>query len=99
MTPQCGPGLLGVVGSTFFNIRNKEYKNMAERIEAYERRFGYLAIQKGFVNAQQLVDALDTQISEEVRKRKHRPIGQILIDLNYMTLKQIEEVLAEQIKE
>ena len=72
---------------------------MAERIEAYERRFGYLAIQKGFVNSQQLVDALDTQISEEVRKRKHRPIGQILIDLNYMTLKQIEEVLAEQIKE
>jgi hypothetical protein len=68
---------------------------MAERIEMFERRFGYIAIQKGFINAYQLIEALDTQITEEVRNRKRRPIGQILVDLKYMTNEQTEQVFAE----
>lgn len=68
---------------------------MAERIEIFERRFGYIAIQKGFINASQLIEALDTQITEEVRNRKRRPIGQILVNLKYMTNEQTEQVFAE----
>lgn len=58
-----------------------------------ERRFGYIAIEKGFINPRQLVEAIQIQIAEETKNGKHLFIGEILLDLNYMTLNQIEEVL------
>ena len=57
------------------------------------RFFGYIAIEKRFINREQLREALDIQITEENKNGKHLFIGEILLDLNYLTLEQIEEVL------
>ena len=64
-----------------------------EKLPANERRFGYIAIEKRFINPEQLREALDIQITEETKNGKHLFIGEILLDLNYLTLEQIEEVL------
>ena len=64
-----------------------------EKLPANERGFGYIAIEKRFINPEQLEEALDIQIAEETMNGKHLFIGEILLDLNYLTLEQIEEVL------
>ena len=69
-----------------------------EKLPANERRFGYIAIEKRFINPKQLVEAMDIQIAEETKNGKHLFIGEILLDLNYMTLEQVEEVLVALIR-
>ena len=64
-----------------------------EQLPANERRFGYIAIEKRFIKPKQLLEAMGIQITEETKNGKHLFIGEILLDLNYMTLEQIEEVL------
>ena len=64
-----------------------------EKLPENERSFGHIAIEKRFINPEQLEEALDIQITEEVKNSKHLFIGEILLDLNYLTLEQIEEVL------
>lgn len=51
---------------------------------ALERRFGITAVDKGFITAEQLIEAMTVQIREELGQRRHRPIGQILVDLGYL---------------
>ena len=78
------------------NAENEEWTPMPEQFEKLspnEKRFGYIAIEKRFINPDQLVEALNIQITEETKKSKHLFIGEILLDLNYITLEQIEEVL------
>ena len=69
-----------------------------EQLPAYEKRFGNIAIEKGFITPQQLIAALNIQITGEIKDGKHRLIGQILFDLNYMTTEQIQMTI-EQIQE
>ncbi|MDJ0783467.1 MAG: hypothetical protein QNJ22_15935 [Desulfosarcinaceae bacterium] len=57
------------------------------------KRFGVIAIEKGFLSKAQLVEALEIQTEENVSLGKHRLIGQILLDKGYITEAQIEEVL------
>ncbi len=72
---------------------------MPEKAEPFEKRYGNIAIEKGFITQQQLIDALNIQITGEIKDGKHRLIGQILLKMNHMTLEQIEEVLADLITE
>ena len=70
---------------------------MPEKFEqppTYEERFGNIAIRMKFITAQQLIEALNNQVIEEIRDGKRRLIGQILFELGYMTVEQIEAVLA-----
>ena len=64
-------------------------------IGTYEKRFGNIAIDKGFITDQQLVEALNLQVLEEIREGSHRLTGEVLFGLEYITTKQIEEVLYE----
>jgi hypothetical protein len=57
------------------------------------KRFGVIALEKGFITLEQLVEAMTLQIREETQRRKHRPIGQILLSLEYSTSPQIDEVM------
>ena len=57
------------------------------------KRFGYIAVEMGFIAREQLLEATEIQISEELESYKHRYIGQILLDLNYMTMTQVDKVL------
>jgi len=62
------------------------------KIEYYEKRFGMIAIEKGFITPENLVRALSIQIDEDVKKKRHRLIGEILLDMDVMTADQIEQV-------
>ncbi len=61
--------------------------------EHLEKRFGILAVEKGLVTAEQVIDAMKVQIMEDVNKGKHRLIGLILLERGLLSLGQIDEVL------
>jgi hypothetical protein len=63
-------------------------------IEELDKRFGAIAVEKGFIRIDQLMDALEVQVREELSGIKHRLIGRILFDLGFMTFPQTREVLA-----
>lgn len=62
-------------------------------IEHYEKQFGIIAIEKGFITSDMLIEALKTQVEEEVDFRTHRLIGEILMEKDYLTAMQIQEIL------
>ena len=57
------------------------------------KRFGVIAVEKGFISDDQLLQALSVQAQENLKAGQHRLLGQILLDLGFMTEPQIEEVL------
>jgi len=61
--------------------------------EHLEKRFGVLAVEKGLVTAEQVIDAMKVQIMEDVNKGKHRRIGLILLERGLLSLGQIDDVL------
>jgi len=58
-----------------------------------EKRFGTVAVEMGFVNREQILEAMKVQIEQDLDGLEHRRIGSILYGLGYITLPQIEEVL------
>jgi hypothetical protein len=68
---------------------------LEENMEAehLEKRFGVLAVEKGFVRADQVIDALRIQVMEDIERGEHRLIGRILLEQGVITLSQIDEVL------
>ena len=62
-------------------------------LQYLERRFGITAVKKGFITADQLIEALSVQIMEELEESEHRLIGEILFEKRYLTAAQIKEVL------
>jgi len=63
-------------------------------LQDLERCLCATAVRKGYITLDQLMEVLQIQVRENVEGKKHRLTGQILCDLGYMTLPQIEEVLA-----
>ena len=63
--------------------------------EKKEMRFGIIAINKGYVMPEQVIDALNIQVKEDMAAGKHRRIGMILLEKGHLTLAQINEVLEE----
>ena len=75
---------------------NESKQNSLKRrmaIELPQRRFGFIAIEKGFIKADQLWEALIKQRAQETGKAERRPLGMILKDLGYLSVSQIDEVL------
>ena len=62
-------------------------------IDLPQRRFGFIAIEKGFIKADQLYEALIRQRAQETGRTERRPIGMILKDLGYLSVSQINEIL------
>ncbi len=61
--------------------------------ERYCSRFGKIAVDAGFLIAEQLQQALHEQVNDNLADRPHRVIGAICFDRGWMTPQQIEEVL------
>ena len=61
--------------------------------ETIEQRFGTVAEKKGYITSTQLVDALEIQVNENIKKRQHRFIGEILYDQGLISRYQIHDVL------
>ena len=58
-----------------------------------EKRFGTIAVEKGFTTKEQVLEAMKVQVSEDLDGKDHRRIGSILYSLGYITISQINEVL------
>lgn len=58
-----------------------------------EKRFGVIAIEKGYCSPEQFVKALEAQVMDDLTKGKHRLVGRILLEQGVMTLEQIDHVL------
>ena len=58
-----------------------------------DKRFGTIAVEKGFVTKDQLIEAMNLQIEQEIDGMERRLIGSLLYSLGYITLDQIDEVL------
>ena len=46
----------------------------------FEKRFGMMAVEKGFVTPEQVLKAIEIQIKENIEQKKHRFIGTVLVD-------------------
>lgn len=57
--------------------------------------FGEVAFEKGYITSEQLYEALAVQARDEAQSKPYRFLGQILIDLGYLTEKKVLEVLNE----
>jgi hypothetical protein len=62
-------------------------------IENLEKRFGTVAVEKGYLTTDQLVQAMNIQITEDIQEGKHRLLGIILLELGFITEMQIDTVL------
>ncbi|HJX34627.1 MAG TPA: hypothetical protein VJ373_05555 [Desulfatiglandales bacterium] len=60
-----------------------------------EIRFGIIAIDKGFIIAEQLIEALRTQVIGDIEQKEHKLIGTILLEMGLVTREQIDEVVKE----
>jgi hypothetical protein len=59
-----------------------------------DKRFGTVAVEMGFITKEQLLQAMDIQIQEDIETGDHRLIGMILVEIGAMTdRKQVKEVL------
>ena len=61
--------------------------------ENYQKRFGTIAVDKGYINKDQLITALEIQAKENVMDGKHRLLGQIMVDEGLITTAQVDEIL------
>ena len=62
-------------------------------IEVRDKRFGVIAVEKGFITKEQLFEALQIQVEEDLTGKPHTLIGLILVRLGYLSREQAEEVL------
>ena len=58
-----------------------------------DKRFGAVAIDKGFITLENLIEAIKIQIIENLDGSDHRLIGQVLWEEGYLNTEQINEVL------
>jgi len=63
--------------------------------EKRKRRFGTIAMSKGFITLEQFTEAIEIQAKEELTDSKHRRIGEILVDIGFMNSTQVNAVMNE----
>ncbi len=63
-----------------------------------ETRFGIIAVDKGFITPEQLIEALKTQVMGDIERKEHKLIGTILLEMGLLTNNQIQEVVLELMK-
>ncbi len=69
-----------------------------EKLEATFARFGKIAVDMGFITAEQLTKAVTEQVEDDLADKPHRPIGEILLESGLITIEQIDIVLTELVK-
>jgi hypothetical protein len=58
-------------------------------------RFGVVAVKKGFVRREDILNAINIQLDEDFDIGHHRLMGQILVDGGLISIQQRHEVLEE----
>lgn len=73
----------------------KRRKNDVDVTSGLCRRFGAIAVRKGFVTIDEMKAAIMEQIDDNISGREHRLLGSILFSKGLITESQIEIVLLE----
>ena len=63
--------------------------------EHYEKRFCVVALEKGYLQNEQIVIAMNVQIHEDIVYGTHRSFREIFLEQDIMQPNQIEEVVKE----
>ncbi len=50
-------------------------------------------MKRGYITEEHVIEALKIQVNENIEKKMHRPIGQILLELGYMNKQQLNDVM------
>ena len=61
--------------------------------ESLDKRFATLAMEKGFINLDQFTEAMRIQATEDIAGVKHRRIGEILLEMEHISMSEVSEVL------
>jgi hypothetical protein len=61
----------------------------------YCERFATIAVEKGYITAEQATAALAEQLGDDLARKRHRLIGHILFEKTWITPNQIDMVLNE----
>jgi len=67
--------------------------DMVERKRHYIKRFGNIAIEKGYIILDEFIDAMTIQVKEEIEHGSHRLIGSILLENDMLTGDQLQEIV------
>jgi len=57
------------------------------------KRFGTIAVNKGYISEDQLIKAFAMQAKQNVLEGKHRLLGQIFVEEGFLTNAQVDEIL------
>jgi hypothetical protein len=87
------------MGKTGGGARGMSPVDKPGRIEHYEKRFGITAVEMGWITADDLVRALTVQVEEDLRKVRHRLLGEIFFEMGLLTDRQIEAVLDRMLRQ
>ena len=60
-----------------------------------EVRFGKVAVDMGLITMDQMLNAIEIQVKENMAFGTHRKIGMVLLEEGHITVGQIDEVLKE----
>jgi hypothetical protein len=71
--------------------RKSDYRST----DSVYRRFGAVAVRRGFVMPDQVKQAMSEQLDDDLTGRDHRLLGAILQDRGWISAEQIELVLAD----
>ena len=65
----------------------------------YNPRSGQIAVKLGFIRGEQLKEAVNIQIDDDLANRHHRFLGEILLEKGWITREQLDILLDELFKE
>ncbi len=66
-----------------------------EMMSYKSRMFGEVAFENGYLTTAELYEGLAIQARREAENKPHRFLGEILVELGYMTEKQVLNILTE----
>jgi hypothetical protein len=67
----------------------------ATKVAYRDAHFGEIAVKMGFITREKLLEALNTQIEENLTQNHHRLLGQILLANGTLTADQVDQVLSK----
>ncbi len=79
-----------------YKVGNDFIENLSNR---YSPQFGKIAVEKRFVTAEQLTEALAEQAEDSLSNKPHRLIGRILFEHGWITRDQINFVVLRLFKQ
>ena len=59
----------------------------------FKKRFGNIAIEKGFITVDQLCEALKVQVMDNIERGNHKMIGTIMYEKGYLNSNQLDVVI------